>query len=384
MLHSWLRHTGLPPNAGQAGFLGGVLEVTPCAILSWFDGCQVNDSPYSSGSSSEFAESQSFIPQAQPAEIGFSADMGVINTTRTPYDFTGIQDINQIPVAQRISSDELRKHYRLRCKNHPSRTKPEQLERHMREIYQCTRSCGFRTDNVAHWKRHEERQCLQALWSCPMCFENPKRKSHARHVFHREDQFIGHLKKTHKKSPGESLAMAKSNRFSTGFAIPSWCGFCCGCHRSESLEDRLDHLAEHFKDGKCMRDWIPVPVIEGISIEDGEDEGHGDGDSDIGGSPTGPGSGGAHNDGSSSGSGNSGDPSSEPDERDDFWVGSNSGSGPSVWQGWTRASTPVSDLVRAMFALCSNIRQVLYKMGIVRSLLFWIAQAWKPTKPDTW
>jgi serine/threonine protein kinase len=47
------------------------------------------------------------------------------------------------------------------------------------------------------------------------------------------------------------------------------CGFCT--HRFVSRQDRIDHIAEHFKNGKCMLDWNEEDVNDSDDMNDDDD-----------------------------------------------------------------------------------------------------------------
>ncbi|KAL1612648.1 hypothetical protein SLS60_000877 [Paraconiothyrium brasiliense] len=47
------------------------------------------------------------------------------------------------------------------------------------------------------------------------------------------------------------------------------CGFCI--HRFVSRQDRIDHIAEHFKNGKCMLDWNEDDSNESDDMDDDDD-----------------------------------------------------------------------------------------------------------------
>ncbi|KAJ4292563.1 hypothetical protein N0V90_009226 [Kalmusia sp. IMI 367209] len=84
---------------------------------------------------------------------------------------------------------------------------PELLKRDPNKIYQCTRKCG-----LCHFRNiHPGLNC-------------------------------GDYEETSVVHSDTSLPQAARK-----------CGFCS--HQFVSRQDRIDHIAEHFKDGKCMLDW---------------------------------------------------------------------------------------------------------------------------------
>lgn len=67
----------------------------------------------------------------------------------------------------------------------------------------------------------------------------------------RKYHFSQHFRNIH---PGLNCAdYEESSIVHSDTAFPRKCGFCP--HRFQSRQDRIDHIAEHFKHGKCMLDW---------------------------------------------------------------------------------------------------------------------------------
>ncbi|KAJ5055694.1 hypothetical protein J3E72DRAFT_227946 [Bipolaris maydis] len=104
----------------------------------------------------------------------------------------------------------------------------ELLGRDPRKIYQCTRKCGKRYGRKNDWKRKEEEGY-------------PCKKYH----------FVQHFRNIHADVDPDQYEEASVVYSETEF--PRKCGFCR--HRFSSRQERIDHIADHFKQGKCMLDW---------------------------------------------------------------------------------------------------------------------------------
>ncbi|KAJ4366322.1 hypothetical protein N0V83_007958 [Neocucurbitaria cava] len=122
------------------------------------------------------------------------------------------------------------------------------LSRDPNKIYQCTRKCGKRYGRKCDWKRQEEEAYPCKSWVCSLCtsegVENVKpcfRKYH----------FVQHFRNIHPEiNPAE---YEEASVVSSETEFPRKCGFCR--HRFVSRQERIDHIADHFKHGKCMLDW---------------------------------------------------------------------------------------------------------------------------------
>lgn len=140
---------------------------------------------------------------------------------------------------------------------------PELLRHDPNKIYQCTRKCGKRYTRKCDWKRNEEESYPSKSWLCSLCVSqgvNDKLKPCFRRY-----HFSQHFRNIH---PGlNSADYEASSLVHSDTAFPRRCGFCP--HRFVSRQDRIDHIADHFKKGKSMLEWT-----------DHEDEGQGDDNTD--------------------------------------------------------------------------------------------------------
>jgi serine/threonine protein kinase len=138
---------------------------------------------------------------------------------------------------------------------------PELLKRDPNKIYQCTRKCGKRYGRKCDWKRNEEEGYPSKSWICALCVgQGDVRVKPCFRKYH----FSQHFRNIH---PGLNCAdYEQASIVESDTEFPKKCGFCT--HRFTERQDRIDHIAEHFKQGKCMLDWI-----------DDDDEHSGDSDS---------------------------------------------------------------------------------------------------------
>jgi hypothetical protein len=122
------------------------------------------------------------------------------------------------------------------------------LSRDSEKIYQCTRKCGKRYGRKCDWKRNEEEGYPCKSWVCSLCTSEGVDK--IKPCF-RKYHFAQHFRNIHPglkcDDYGESSIVSSETEF------PRKCGFCK--HRFESRQERINHIAEHFKQGKCMLDW---------------------------------------------------------------------------------------------------------------------------------
>ncbi|KAH7390871.1 dual specificity mitogen-activated protein kinase [Phaeosphaeria sp. MPI-PUGE-AT-0046c] len=139
------------------------------------------------------------------------------------------------------------------------------LSRDSSKIYQCTRKCGKRYGRKCDWKRNEEEGYPCKSWVCSLCtnsgVENVKpcfRKYH----------FAQHFRNIH---PGVNCeAYEEASVVCSETEFPRRCGFCT--HRFTSRQERIDHIAEHFKQGKCMLDWSDSDEGSSADNTDNDDD----------------------------------------------------------------------------------------------------------------
>ncbi|KAH6642882.1 hypothetical protein C7974DRAFT_328572 [Boeremia exigua] len=122
------------------------------------------------------------------------------------------------------------------------------LDRDPNKIYQCTRKCGKRYGRKCDWKRNEEEGYPCKSWVCSLCTSDGV--ENVRPCF-RKYHFVQHFRNIHPDVNSDEYEQASVVSSETEF--PRNCGFCK--HKFDSRQDRIDHIAEHFKQGKCMLDW---------------------------------------------------------------------------------------------------------------------------------
>ncbi|KAF3037934.1 hypothetical protein E8E12_004107 [Didymella heteroderae] len=194
------------------------------------------------------------------------------------------------------------------------------LARDSNKIYQCTRKCGKRYGRKCDWKRNEEEGYPCKSWVCSLCISEGV--ENVRPCF-RKYHFVQHFRNIHPDVNSDEYEQASIVSSETEF--PRNCGFCR--HKFDSRQDRIDHIAEHFKQGKCMLDWNDE------NDDDADNSDNNDGDDDD------------NDDDKPSGDGYDGAPSHPPPQSDpgDFGShyfgggdyagggsGGGSGSGPSL------------------------------------------------------
>ena len=176
--------------------------------------------------------------------------------------------------------------------------------------YECTwQACQKSFASKSDWKRHEEVHCPQWYWVCTL-ESRPEEKSSTSipctRKFKRDDHLREHLKKDHKCADLSKVAAGRQPLIrKTPFKRQ--CGFCGQMTRD--WLNRIDHIAEHFKNGRRMSEWRDPWPEDGFEEESdpGEDDDD-DGDTDK-------------NDNNNSTSNKQGDP--RADSRKDNWKDGN-------------------------------------------------------------
>lgn len=142
---------------------------------------------------------------------------------------------------------------------------PQLLGRDPSKIYQCTRKCGKRYGRKCDWKRNEEEGYPCKSWVCSLCVsegvENVKpcfRKYH----------FVQHFRNIHPDINADDHE--ETSIVSSETEFPRNCGFCR--HRFVSRQDRIDHIADHFKAGKSMLDWRDEDSHDSHNDDDNDDD----------------------------------------------------------------------------------------------------------------
>jgi hypothetical protein len=107
----------------------------------------------------------------------------------------------------------------------------------------CNETCGRKDDWIRHEKYMHERW---QTWCCQSCSRN----------YYSETRFIRHHEESHECQPcthaRDAVVSNKKPRFWT-------CGFCSSLF--QSFDERCDHIAEHYINGKTKADWDNTKVI---------------------------------------------------------------------------------------------------------------------------
>ncbi|PVI06658.1 hypothetical protein DM02DRAFT_609459 [Periconia macrospinosa] len=141
---------------------------------------------------------------------------------------------------------------------------PELLKRDPKKIYQCTRKCGKRYGRKCDWKRNEEEGYPSKSWICSLCIEQGVER--VKPCF-RKYHFSQHFRNCH---PGvDCNKFEEASVVYSDTAFPKKCGFCT--HRFASRQDRIDHIAEHFKEGKSMLEWNDNDNNDSDNTDDDDD-----------------------------------------------------------------------------------------------------------------
>jgi hypothetical protein len=162
------------------------------------------------------------------------------------------------------------------------------LSHQIRELsgkpYECTwrgQACQKSFGSKSDWKRHEEVHCPQWYWLCPLESGPEGNSSNAmpcNRKFKRDDHLREHLKKDHKCADLSKIEEGRQPLISQS-PFNRQCGFCGQITRD--WLDRIDHIAEHFKNGKRMSEWRdpwPEDIFEEGSDPSDNDDDEGDKD----------------------------------------------------------------------------------------------------------
>jgi hypothetical protein len=112
--------------------------------------------------------------------------------------------------------------------------------------------CSDTINDLRHFKEHDVQSCLN--------------KSICDRTFARKDLLKQHVQQKHFATTDKAISISKA------FKVPKtwsqrvdtariknetlWCGFCLTA--CDSIGERMDHVAEHFRNGDDIEDWIPL------------------------------------------------------------------------------------------------------------------------------
>lgn len=206
-------------------------------------GMSTGDSAYKSQTALQFPSADQFWNDNSTGMVAQLPQLPLDESTQESMTTPDLPVERETTVAQ--SANALRGGKKSRCTPTDDLSL---LSRDSSKIYQCTRKCGKRYGRKCDWKRNEEEGYPCKSWVCSLCtsggVENVKpcfRKYH----------FAQHFRNIHPGVNCDTYEEASVVCSETEF--PRRCGFCT--HRFASRQERIDHIAEHFKQGKCMLDW---------------------------------------------------------------------------------------------------------------------------------
>ena len=267
---TWFNKYAVLPSDRHIDSLSQLTGESSDAIRQWFgrllkQGMGGQDSAYKSQTEAmpALCWSDSYtadlIPQ-QALEFPASLPMSQPSheNTATPQDR---RSSNDATVAN-LPASTLRSGKKQRCTPTDDR---DLLARDPNKIYQCTRKCGKRYGRKCDWKRNEEEGYPCKSWVCSLCVSDGV--ENVRPCF-RKYHFVQHFRNIHPDMNSDEYEQASVVCSETEF--PRNCGFCK--HKFDSRQDRIDHIADHFKQGKCMLDWNDEGNDDGGSGDNTDDD----------------------------------------------------------------------------------------------------------------
>ncbi|PZD27474.1 SPS1, serine threonine protein kinase, partial [Pyrenophora tritici-repentis] len=240
----WFNKYNVLPSDKHIDSLSQLTGESEEAIRNWF-GRLVKQGMDGSQSDSAY-KSQTFLIQQQPLDNTFWHDP----TYQTELTQVSPPQINISPemspslddvATTTVQSVTTSRGNKKRC---TPTDDVELLRRDPQKIYQCTRKCGKRYGRKNDWKRNEEEGYPCKSWVCSLC--TSEGVEHVKPCY-RKYHFVQHFRNIHSGMNPEDYDEASTVYSETEF--PRKCGFCR--HRFESRQERIDHIANHFKQGKC-------------------------------------------------------------------------------------------------------------------------------------
>ncbi|KAF2450634.1 hypothetical protein P171DRAFT_426964 [Karstenula rhodostoma CBS 690.94] len=255
---TWFSKYNVLPSDRHIDSLAQLTGESTAAIRQWFgqalkQGMTGQDSAYKSQTG--FAQDPILFPQLAPTTAAITSQQLMIPDVSCTHEGQA--------AATTVSQSPLRGG-KKGC--NPTED-PELLKRDPNKIYQCTRKCGKRYGRKCDWKRNEEEGYPSKSWLCSLCVsEGVERVKPCFRKYH----FSQHFRNIH---PGLTSAdYEESSVVHSDTSLPQAarkCGFCT--HRFVSRQDRIDHIAEHFKNGKCMLDWNEEDANDSDDMNDDDD-----------------------------------------------------------------------------------------------------------------
>ncbi|KAF2677103.1 hypothetical protein K458DRAFT_165705 [Lentithecium fluviatile CBS 122367] len=238
---TWFSKYNVLPSDRHIDSLSQLTGESPTAIRHWFGQALKQGMTYDSA-----YKSQTGFPQQQVDPIMFTGSSGPSDTSAPLFPELACSTDAQVTTAATTTTQGPLRGGRKGC--NPTKD-PELLKRDPNKIYQCTRKCGKRYGRKCDWKRNEEEGYPSKSWICALCVSQGDVR--VKPCF-RKYHFSQHFRNIH---PGLNYAdYEQASTVESDTDFPKKCGFCP--HRFTERQDRIDHISEHFKQGKCMLDWV--------------------------------------------------------------------------------------------------------------------------------
>ncbi|KAH7086325.1 hypothetical protein FB567DRAFT_561056 [Paraphoma chrysanthemicola] len=265
MCATWFAKYGILPSDKHIDSLSQLTGESAESIRHWF-GRLMKQGIASGQGDSAYRSQTAILPQVQTQQFWNEYPTDLVSMPSLPMDestqeSTTIPEVAEQAVSASPTAASLRNGKKTRCTPTDDRSL---LARDSNKIYQCTRKCGKRYGRKCDWKRNEEEGYPCKSWVCSLC--TSEGVDNVKPCF-RKYHFAQHFRNIHPSMNCDDFEESSIVCSETEF--PRQCGFCK--HRFESRQERIDHIADHFKAGKCMLDW-----------NDSSDEGHNSDDSDDG------------------------------------------------------------------------------------------------------
>ena len=126
--------------------------------------------------------------------------------------------------------------------------RPGRDSRNLKRFF-CTFGCAARTfKEKGSWKRHEELHCPQWAWFCPSqaCRESKR--------YNRREHLSSHLQNCHANAVITDADIIRCRR-SINSRFDRRCNVIPCSARFTTWSERIDHVAEHFREGRDETQW---------------------------------------------------------------------------------------------------------------------------------
>ncbi|KAH7080016.1 hypothetical protein BKA63DRAFT_233164 [Paraphoma chrysanthemicola] len=264
MCAMWFAKYGILPSDKHIDSLSQLTGESAESIRHWF-GRLMKQGIASGQGDSAYRSQTAILPQLQTQQFWNEYPTDLVSMPSLPMDestqeSTTTPEVAEQAVSASPTAASLRNGKKTRCTPTDDRSL---LARDSNKIYQCTRKCGKRYGRKCDWKRNEEEGYPCKSWVCSLC--TSEGVDNVKPCF-RKYHFAQHFRNIHPSMNCDDFEESSIVCSETEF--PRQCGFCK--HRFESRQERIDHIADHFKAGKCMLDWNDSND-EGLNSDDSDD-----------------------------------------------------------------------------------------------------------------